>query len=517
MARDHKPYAVRALVRAQQAIEADANDGAAWREAALALLELGREHDAQRALEQRVRLQPDDADAQLRLGVIHARAGRPQRAIELLERATALQPDWAEAWLRLGTATFRAGRILEAEQPLRQALALDPKLWPAAVSLATVLERSRRLDQAHTLLAPLAAQPLPPATVAMTWASLQRRMGAPERALDVVQASLRTTLPAPERALLQHTLGDLLDDLGRWEEAFTAFDAANRGRGFPWDAAAHSARVDQLIQAFSPQALAAAPRASVDTSQAVLVLGMPRSGTTLLEQLLSSHSQVAGAGELDTLRRVGQRVSAAAGAPGQWFHQPLSVDVELLNTCATAYLGALQQRGGAGSSITDKMPDNFLQLGLAALVLPGCRVIHVQRDFVDTGWSCFRQPFGPGLAWACSLTNIAAYQADHGRIMAHWRRTLGLPMLELSYEDLVGRPEPTLRRALGFLGLDYETACLDFHRSERLVATASHAQVQEPLHGRAIGRAAPYMPWLEPVYSAGSLGEGEGEGEGAVT
>lgn len=510
MARDPEPQALRALAQAQQALDLDPADVAAWRAAAHAMLDLGREPDARQAFEQLLRLQPDDAQARLRLGVIHARAGRPLRAVAQLRRATELRPDWAEAWLRLGTATFRAGNILEAERPLRRALELDPGLWPATVSLASVLERSRRLDEARALLVPLARLPAPPPTVAMTWAGLLRRLGEPEVALPVVQASLRTTMPAAERGLLLHALGDLLDDLGRWEEAFAAFEKANRCRGFPWDAAAHSARVGQLIDAFTPSVVASAARAGVDASRAVLIVGMPRSGTTLLEQQLSSHSQLAGAGELDTLRRIGQRVSSALGAPGRWFHQPQAVDQQLLDQCATAYLGVLEQRGGPRLRITDKMPDNFLQLGLADRMLSGCRVIHVLRDPVDTGWSCFRQPFGPGLAWACSVSDIAAYQAEHRRLMAHWRRVLELPLLELRYEDLVSQPESSLRRVLGFLGLDFEPGCLGFHRSERLVTTASHAQVQEPLHGRAVGRAAPYRAWLGPLYSLGSAAGGSG-------
>jgi tetratricopeptide (TPR) repeat protein len=502
--RDQKLHARRALAAARKVLEADPTDGAAWRKAAFAMLDLGHEQDAQQALEQLLRIEPDDADARLRLGVIHARAGRPVRAAAQLERATALRPDWAEAWLRLGTSTFRTGRIIEAEQPLRRALELDPGLWPATVSLATVLERSRRLDEARTLLEPLAAQPLPPATVAMTWAGLLRRIGTPEQALPAVQASLRTTMPAPERALLLYALGDLLDDLGRWEQAFEAFSQANAGRGFAWDASAHSARVDQLIAAFSPQAVSRAPRAGVDASGAVLIVGMPRSGTSLLEQQLAGHSQLAGAGELDTLRRIGQRVSAALGAPRQWFHQPLAVDRALLDQCAQAYLQALEHRAGSAPIITDKMPDNFLQLGLADRMLPGCRVIRMVRDPIDSGWSCFRQPFGPGLAWSCSLSDIAAYHRDLERLMAHWLDVLELQVLELRYEDLVARPEHSLSRVLGFLGLELEPGCLAFHRSERLVTTASHAQVQQPLHGRAVGRAQPYRSWL------GALIEGVG-------
>ena len=142
------------------------------------------------------------------------------------------------------------------------------------------------------------------------------------------------------------------------------------------------------------------------------------------------------------------------------------------------------------------MPDNYLQLGLAAQMLPGSRVIWVRRDPLDVGWSCFRQPFGPGLAWSCSLEHLRAYYRDHLRLMAHWRAVLPLPMHELWYEDLVRQPEAELRRALDFLDLSWDPACLAFHRSERLVTTASHAQVQEPLDARYVGRAAPYRGWL---------------------
>jgi len=465
---------------------------------------------AWQALEAELAQDPLQPELWLELGDLHRRAGRRHRALRAYEQAAELQPQRALPLMRVGLLRFGLGLIREAEQPLRRALALEPGSIIATVSLATVLERSRRLDEALALLEPLAQAASPSAGVAMTWAGLQRRLHQPERALPVVRAALGGEHPAHQRALLLHALGDLLDDLGRWEQAFSAFDRANRGRGFAWDACAHRQRVDRLVDAFSAGALAGAPRASVDASRVVLIVGMPRSGTTLLEQVLCGHDQVSGVGELDTLRRVGQRISAALGTPGAWFHQPGSAPADLLDQGAGLYLGALEQRGGDTPRITDKMPDNFLQLGLAARMLPGCRVIHIQRDTVDTCWSCFRQPFGPGLGWACSLDDIAAYHADYRRIMDHWSTALDLPVLELRYEDLVGEPEPSLRRVFGFLELEHQPAHLDFHRSERLVSTASHAQVQQPLHRGAVGRSQPYRAWLGPLYSAGA-------GSGIVT
>ncbi len=446
------------------------------------------------------------AERWLAQGDEHRRAGRLRKAQAAYERAAALAPDAALCWLRVGTIRFRRGLILDAELPLRRALALEPGASAAAVCLATVLERSRRLEEAEALLAPFIDVDIPEATVAMSWAGLQRRLERPQDALPVVEAALTAELPADQRALLLFARGDLLDELERWEPAFRSFEAANRCRGFAWDAAAHSARVDRLIRAFDSGALATAARASVGAEDIALIVGVPRSGTTLLEQVLSSHSRVGGAGELDTLRRIGQRLSRAAGAPGAWFHQPRQVDAPLLDQCAEAYRATLVQRAGACERLTDKMPDNLLQLGLAQLMIPGCRVIHMQRDPVDVGWSCFRQAFGPGLAWAGSLEDIASYQSDAARLAAHWRTVLDLPLLELRYEDLVAEPEASVRRVLGFLGLDWEPGCLQFHRSARLVSTASHAQVQRPLHRGAVGRSAPYRAWLGPLYSAGTSG-----------
>ncbi len=170
----------------------------------------------------------------------------------------------------------------------------------------------------HGYLAPL-VRGAPPAKVVMTWAGLQLKRGEPERALDAVESSLALTPPSSDRALLLHAQGDLLDALGRWEPAFRAFEAANRQWGYAWDPEAHRDRVDALIRAFSAESLAQAALATVDTSGPVLLVGLPRTGSTLLEQMLAQHCQIGAAGELDTLRRLGLKISEALGAPGQWF------------------------------------------------------------------------------------------------------------------------------------------------------------------------------------------------------
>ncbi len=484
------------LQHAQLRLASDPTDAEAWFLAAEALVALGREGKAVDALRQGLQHDPEHPRAWLRLGTLHARAGRRAKAEEAFRQLTRLAPEHAEGWMRLGTTLFRRGQVRQAEEPLRRALALQAGLWPAAVCLATVLERTRRVGEAEALLAPLARGARPPATVAMSWAGLCLRTRRPSQGLGPVLAALEGEPSSPDLALLLHAKGDLHDALGEWEPAFEAHQRANRLRGFRWDPSAHSQRVDTLIEAFAADTVAEAPRATRDGSAAVLVVGMPRSGTSLLEQALSCHAEVAGAGELDTLRRVGQRISVALGAPGQWFHQPLGVDAAVLDQGADAYLQILRQKGGSGRRVSDKMPDNFLQLGLAAQMLPGCRVVWMRRNPLDVGWSCFRQPFGEGLAWSCSLQHVRAYFEDQLRIMAHWRDVLPLPLLELHYEDLVREPEDQLRRVLSFLELDWDPACLSAHRSERLVTTASHAQVQEPLHGRFVGRAAPYRRWL---------------------
>lgn len=480
------------LLAAQRRLARDPGAWADRLEVVSALRALGRAQDARQAALDAARLHSDVGAVHLALGHVEAARGAAELAERAFARATAADPSLVEAWLRLGTTRFRRGDIAGAEAPLREAHARDPGSAVARIALASVCLRTRAAPEAVALLRPLLGG-APEPELASTWARACMAVGRPADALPALSAA---RVAHPRHALPHFAAGEVLDRLGRHAEAFAAYDAGNGAMGRGWDAAAHAERVDRVLAAHDRATLAAAARARTPSPDVVLIVGMPRSGTSLLEQALACHPAIGGGGELDLLRRLSLRLSAGLGQRGRWFDRPSLVRAEVYEQLAQAFRAELAHRAGPAALRIDKTPDNALHLGFAHLVLPGVRVLHVVRDPVDSGWSCFRQAFGDGLAWSRDLASIAAYRATLDRAMAHWRTALPEPPHVVRYADLVARPEPTLRAALGFLGQPWDPAVLRPHESRRLVTTASHGEVQEALHARSVGRAAPYGAWL---------------------
>jgi hypothetical protein len=490
------PAGARARLRdAQIRLGQDPTSWADRLEVVAALQALGREPEAHEAARDAAGRHPGVGAVHLVVGRVEAERGAADLAERAFLRATERAPELAEAWLRLGTTRFRRGDIRGAEAPLRRAQGLAPDAPAPRIALASVCLRVRAAPEAVALLAPLLVG-APGPELGSTWARACLAVGRPEDALAPLSAARHAH---PGDPLLCFAAGEVHDRLGQHDAAFQAFDEGNGAMGRGWDAAAHAARVDTTLTAFDGPMLAAAARSQADGRGVVLIVGMPRSGTSLLEQALACHPAIAGGGELDLLRRLGLRLSAALGSPGRWFSRPGDVSAAVYDQLATPYLAELARRAGPAPLRIDKTPDNALHLGLAHLVLPGVRVLHVVRDPVDTGWSCYRQAFGDGLAWSRELDGIAAYRGDLERAMAHWGEVLPEPPRTVRYADLVGAPEQTLRGILGFLEQPWDPAVLRPHESGRLVATASHGQVQEALHQRNVGRSAPYRGWLGPL------------------
>jgi hypothetical protein len=230
---------------------------------------------------------------------------------------------------------------------------------------------------------------------------------------------------------------------------------------------------------------------------------MPRSGTSLVEQILASHSRVFGAGELADMGLLALSTSSGAVEYPETVRSLAPDQVEKL---AAAYRRRLDSLAPGARRVTDKMWQNFEFLGFAALLFPRSRVIHCVRDPMDTALSCFFHHFyGRGMAFAYDLKDLGAYYLQYRRIMTHWRSVLDLPILEVSYERLVEDPETGIRELVAFAGLDWEPACLRFFETDRIVRTASLEQVRRPIYRTSVGRARRYAPWLGPL--ADILGE----------
>ena len=405
----------------------------------------------------------EEVDLLVQLGYLCALRGDTRAARETLERARVLAPANAEAASRLGEVLMQSGELDAAAACFRETLELVPGHDLAWENLALLPSRLHRSDDVETLRALLAGHP-------------------------------RAGLAA---ATLRFALATLLDAAGEHESASEFFDMANAKvrELVPWDARAHARLVEDLLAVDA--GLVARLAAGGHPSEAPLfIIGMPRSGTTLLEQMLGCHPQVHAAGEVLFFGRVridlgGRSYPASLG----------DVDAASLVDLGRRYLEMVTPSGAAPTRITDKLPANFLRVPLIAAVFPNARFVHLRRNAEDVCLSVYRQNFAvpEGNAWAYSLADIVACHASYARLMERWGQMLGERLLEVEYEQLVRSPEAELRRVLAHAGLPWDPLCLEFADSRRAVATASVAQVREPLHDRNVGRAERYPRLLRQL------------------
>ena len=307
-------------------------------------------------------------------------------------------------------------------------------------------------------------------------------------------------------------MGKVLDGADRFEEAFLAYERANRmyresrtAVGERFDAAELHREIEETIATFDARYFASVLDWGSPSGLPVFIVGMPRSGTSLVEQIAASHSRVFGAGELREIGNPAQQLdpiiaairsgSDEDGAGAAAKHQ------STVRRLGDAHLEHLKTLGGRVERVIDKMPDNVFKLGAIATLYPGARVIFCRRDPRDTCLSCYFQKFTTGqLVFSYDLADCAKRYLETERLMTHWRKVLPLKWLDVEYEALVSDLECQSRRIITFLGFDWEPACLDFHRTVRTVTTASAWQVRQPLYGRAVGRWRKYQNHLAPLF-----------------
>lgn len=448
----------------------------------------GRLQEAADAYGRAEAVQPGSADVLVNLGAAVRGLGRLDVAIGLFRRALTINPEFAEAHAALGTALRLQGRSAEAEACLQTAVRLKPDLASAMTAMAEARADQGDFEGAEAWFRrAMAAAPDDPEA----WAGIPRVRRMTRRDGDWLAGARRIVAlaPPPRRlAQLRYALGKHHDDLGDYAEAFANFEQANALSKLcrpPHDRAALSARVDELMRACDAGWLAAAQGLGDPSARPVFVVGMLRSGTTLLEQMLASHPDAEGAGELSFWGEAAAR-SWAPGGPG----------AEHPGRLATDYLALL----GPANRVVDKMPGNFMHLGLIHAALPNARILHMRRDPIDTCLSIYFQHFEPTLTYANDLDDLADYFRRYEQVMAHWRRTLpdGV-VLDVDYESLVSAPRQVLQPVLDFIGLPWSDRCLAFHRTQRTIITASKWQARQKISTNSVGRWRRYEPFIGPL------------------
>ncbi|WP_240318506.1 tetratricopeptide repeat-containing sulfotransferase family protein [Lysobacter sp. TY2-98] len=461
----------------------------------------GRRGDRGKALEvflHAVALHPDDALLICDLGSAHAASGDPDAALASWRRACDLAPQEPMPWFNLGRSLQQRGDSEEAVGILQKAASLAPAMLPARILLADALVHLGRFDEAMAQYRDVLRQ-YPACGDAWRGLSSIRTRALTDTEATQLQALLaRHDIADTDRIAMGYALGRLEEDRGRHPQAFAALSAANgalRARA-PWSANALRGYVDAALAATSELP---APLDATLGREVIFIVGLPRSGSTLFEQILAAHPEMEGASELPDLGQLVQEESLRRGQPyPQWVPQATAEDWQRLGR---DYLARTARWRTSRPRFTDKMPENWKHAGILRAMLPGATVLEVRRDPLETGWSCFRQQFFQLPHFSCDLTDIGAYLRICGRAMDAWRARDPQHILLQRYEDLVAAPEARIRALLDACGLPFDARCLDFHAASRSVRTASAAQVRQPVRGDT-ARAAAYGALLDPLRRA---------------
>jgi Flp pilus assembly protein TadD len=493
----------------------------------LACLEVGLIPDAIAALRRAVASNPRDADSHFRLGIALENLGDTAGAIIAYDRATEILPSLTEAWFRVGALVYTLGHRDEAIGCFRRAAATGPKTTFGRLGKARALltqDRDREAElvlrktiaveptnaMAHDLLGNLLAEfgrfeeaydylqraiTLAPLLSGSYYDLVRcRPVTHDEGLLQRMEAALATPrLDMAQRLRLHLAIGKVADDLGDYALAMQHFDAADavRRRSGSFDSAAFALETERIIAKCTPELIEQCAGFGNADAMPVLIIGMPRSGTTLVEQIVSSHPEVGAGGELNFWNERGAvwHRSSATGS-----QKPF------LTEAATDYLAMLRTIAPRARRVTDKMPFNFLWAGLIHLALPRAVIIHCRRTGVDTALSIHQTHFHPSLAFPTGGAELVAYFRGYQRLTDYWRRVLPADrFIEVDYEELTRAPEPEIRRIIGACGLSWHDACLSPERNPRAVKTPSKWQTRQPIYRNSVARWRRYEPWLGPL------------------
>lgn len=454
-------------------------------------------------------LDPRLAEAHNNLGNALREQGDLEAALTHYRQALAIRPDFAAAHNGLGIALAKGGAFDDAIAAHRRALALRPRQADWHVDLGAALNVLGDVDAAieHCRTALSIA---PDHVRAHQGLAMARRVDTDTGETAGLESLLgKDNLSTTDALSLRFTLGKRYDDAAQFDRAFAHYRIANelkdaelRRRNLGFDAAAYGEHVERLIAVFDQGFFATRGSLGADSELPVFILGMARSGTTLVEQILASHSRVFGAGELEHIGGVTARLPARLETDQGYPGCAVLITPALARRLGQSYIEILRGFAPDAARVTDKLPGNFLHLGVIALLAPRARVIHCRRDPLDTCLSCYFQHFEGRMSHAYDLGNLGRYFRGYARLMAHWRTVLPRPMLEVSYEDLIADQEAVSREIITFCGLEWEEACLRFHDTKRAVRTASLSQVRQPIYGSSVGRWRNYEKHLGPLKAA---------------
>lgn len=499
---------------------------------------LGDLRGAESCFRQILRYDPENVSSLNGMGNLAVAARQYDLAVSFHRRAVMAAPKDPGLLNDLANSLILAGESQNALPHLRKALKALPRLRPALLNLARAYRSLDEPDKALTILEKLAtpdgsegaggqvevmlerAVTLAQVGRAAEAHSLFRKVirirptdpkainglatchsaTANDNDLGAVEAAIADSRLTPlQRTVAHRAAGKILEDLGRFDEAFAQFKQGNEVSAKPFDMKRHEKFVAGSIRLFTPKFFTERTGFGDASEKPVFVVGLPRSGTTLIEQILASHPQITGLGELPDIERSLRKTVPEPFGDEYFFDHLQKLSPEVSHEQAKKYLATISSRGGTKARAIDKMPHNFLVLGWIAMLFPKARVIHCKRDPMDVCVSCYAHHFSEAHAYSNDLGMLGKYHRSYEGLMHHWSKTLPISILDVHYEDVVANLEQTSRKMIAHLGLEWSKSCLDFHKRKRIIQTPSQWQVRQPIYNSSVGRWRRYESHLQPL------------------
>jgi tetratricopeptide (TPR) repeat protein len=461
------------------------------------LYKLERFGEADDQFRKAVALKPNFPEALCNLGAVLQWEGYFAESEESLRKALKLRPNYLDARSLLGSTLVLQGRPREAKDHFERTLGTSPKDAEALLGMGQVASMEGRFEEAENWFKralELEGNPRAPSTLAAL-AALRRMTKSDKPWLDRAKQMIGAGLPRTEEIAVRFAIGKYLDDIGAYPQAFESYKRANdlSLESSPrFQPEAYKKFVDQQIRAYTRDVVSSPAPGTSDSDKPVFVVGMPRSGTTLTEQIIASHPAARGAGELEFWNGMGRRNAAE--------HQSAPVAESRKKKLAEDYLRLLSRHSSDAVRVVDKAPANADHLGMIHSVLPRARIIYMRRNPIDTCLSCYFQPFSQALNFTSDLSDLEHFYRQHHRLMAHWRQVLPPgSIMDVPYEGLVADQAGWTRKILEFIGLEWDDRCLDFYKTDRDVATASTWQVRQKIYGTSVQRWRNYEKFIGPL------------------
>ena len=482
------------LTSYNKAIELNPNFAQAHSNLGVTLKELGRLKESLASYNQAITLKPNYTEAHCNLGVTLQELGRLDEALDSLNKAIELKPDFAEAHYNLGNALKELGRLDESLTSYNQAITLKPNYAQAHYNLGVALKELGRMDLALASLNKAIALKPDYAEAHRTLTSIKNFDVQDEQYSEMIELYLNEDISEEQRCHLNFGLAKACEDLGNFGQAFTHYSEGNvlRKKLLNYDINS-DIELFRKIKSSYPQIVQNSP-VSKKLSKSLIpifIVGMPRSGTTLVEQIISSHSKVTGAGELPYVAQFGTVIANG-------FSQ---INYKILLDFRHNYLKKLNDMSNGNLIVTDKMPQNFRYIGLLAAALPEAKIIHVKRNPAAVCWANYKQYFGSDtMAYSYAIDDIINYHALYENLMDFWTNTLTDRIYQLNYEQLTVNQESETRQLIDYLGLDWDEKCLSPQNNVRGVATASNVQIRKKVYKGSSQQWKKYQPFLNGAF-----------------